>query len=143
MTNTEFEDKVNDRKAKKFEVLEALKELKSLSQCESVKRYLELKEYETEANKKLVLMSDQEIEDSVKEYEGNEYVCLGKRFIGYERPDGNYVILSHNYDRFELLSIYKNNNTNEEIIIKYDEAEDFEKNHKVVEEEKIERVYRR
>ncbi len=88
---------------KKMEIKDALMELERLKENETVKRYLELLEYDTEENRKFVLKSNDEMIEEIDS--GNIYYCLGKGFVGYVQKNGEYHILSHSFNDFRLFAI--------------------------------------
>ena len=136
MDNDKLKEKIDFYKNKKLEIELHLKELEGLMQNENVRRFLELLEYDNDENRKLLLMNDDELEkysEDMLEEEDKVYFRMGKKFCGFKRKNDSYMILSHSYDDYELLSHYVSlTDSGDEVIIPYDDADEFEKSHNVV-----------
>ena len=136
MDDDRLKDKIDFYKNKKIEIELCLKELNGLIENENVKRFLELLEYDTDENRDLVLMNEEELEEYARRKlidEDKAYFCVGKGFNGFQKKDGSYMILAHSFDDYKLLSHYISlDDKSDEIIIPKDEADIFEKNHNIV-----------
>ena len=136
MDNDKLKEKIDFYKNKKLEIELHLKELEGLMQNENVRRFLELLEYDNDENRKLLLMNDDELEkysEDMLEEEDKVYFRMGKKFCGFKRNNDSYMILSHSYDDYELLSHYVSlTDSGDEVIIPYDDSDEFEKNHNIV-----------
>ena len=131
MDNDKLKEKIDFYKNKKLEIELHLKELEGLMQNENVRRFLELLEYDNDENRKLLLMNDDELEkysEDMLEEEDKVYFRMGKKFCGFKRKNDSYMILSHSYDDYVLLSHYVSlTDSGDEVIIPYEDSDEFEK----------------
>ena len=129
MDNDKLKEKIDFYKNKKLEIELHLKELEGLMQNENVRRFLELLEYDNDENRKLLLMNDDELEkysEDMLEEEDKVYFRMGKKFCGFKRKNDSYMILSHSYDDYELLSHYVSlTDSGDEVIIPYEDSEQY------------------